>query len=763
MAAERHHNRSRVILLATTACFSLLLGGCGNSSADVNSLEPSPSAQEPSGNLPIAPPSTLTSSSENVLRIRSASGRAIVNHPLEFGRPFARGEISRCPKVHLNGAAAEFAQADVKTRHSDGSVQFAVISAVLPSVPATGDVAISFSDGACSEPTPLSKDRMLSAGFNFEVRIVLDAGASGTASAREMLSHEHYSLWTSGPIATTAIIADHKGKSYDMGPDSYKSLRPVFEVQFWPTLAKTRVRVILEAADTEKVQSQSYAVSVRIGASDSVEAMSAAGVRHNLMSRWTRVYWIGGEPEAVDIDYGLAYLAKTKALPNYDSSIRLSETAKQSMLSAWAAAPKNLYGKGLWETDMTVAGGRADLGPFPSWAVAWIYDGSAALRNVALSQADLAAAWPMHLREGSSEKRLDRQGTYLAIGQPVSGYGRPTLAYGDLAYDYITREDRVEVVGNIDRGGWVADNAHMPQPFYVPYLLTGEHFYKEQLQFWAGFSVLDLPHGLYGNYCYSRSVSPNYMGIVGQVRGFAWGFRMLSEAAWATPDGESGNKQWLVDAVEDVITRYEGSRGVIRGTNSSRADWQWAQSAGDCSNGMLRERNPLRFWNEGNPAYGSNDSVKQYEAPWQWSFAMYSLTRATELGFPADALRKWLAPYFVDVALQPEPLSYHIGDYTLPTIDAQTGELYQTWAQVHSEYQGYDPAALWPPIAAPGTNKAALPQGYGTVALTALASSYGVEKSAEAWAKFADNRFAVWGWEQDPKWAIRPRTMAVTE
>ncbi len=46
MAAERHHNRSRVILLATTACFSLLLGGCGNSSADVNSLEPSSKTQE---------------------------------------------------------------------------------------------------------------------------------------------------------------------------------------------------------------------------------------------------------------------------------------------------------------------------------------------------------------------------------------------------------------------------------------------------------------------------------------------------------------------------------------------------------------------------------------------------------------------------------------------------------------------------------------------------------------------------------------------
>src|SRR5690606_38118052 len=99
--------------------------------------------------------------------------------------------------------------------------------------------------------------------------------------------------------------------------------------------------------------------------------------------------------------------------------------------------------------------------------------------------------------------------------------------------------DRVTVVGDRSGNGWVPDNAHQPQPFFIPYLLTGEHFYQEQMQFWAGFSLLDNAFGLYGNYCYSRNVTPDYLGIAGQVRGTAWALRMAAEAAWAAPEADT--------------------------------------------------------------------------------------------------------------------------------------------------------------------------------------------------------------------------------
>lgn len=744
-------------LLVAAACIPLWLGGCGEGIPEValgSTADASPSSgveRRTDGKEQLD-----LSAVPNVLRVRSASGKAVVDHPLQFGRPFVAGEIRRCPQVLVDGVPAP-AQVDVKTRHPDGSVRFALVSAVLPSVPASGSLSISFSDTECQAQAPLATAEMLSPRFDFDARIALNGGAAGTASARDMLSRGHYTLWTSGQVVTTAVIADHKTKSFDIGVDAHKSLRPVFEVQFWPTIAKTRVRVILEATDTEKVQNQNYDVGVFTGASAPKQVMSASGVKHNYMSRWTRVFWIGGAPEGVDVDYGLAYLARTRALPNYDPSIQLGQASKNATLNAWASAPRGLYGKGLWQTDMTVSGGRPDLGPHPKWMVAWLYDGSAALKDVALGQADLAAAWPMHLREGNTGKFADRARKLPALGEPVSGYARPTLTYASLGYNYTRTADRVNLVGERSGNGWVADNAHQPQPFFIPYLLTGEHFYNEQLQFWAGYSLLDNAWGLYGEYCYSKNATPEYLGIGGQLRGVAWGFRMISEAAWAATDADQGARTWLRDAVEDTITRFEGSRGIVRDGNASRLDWQWAKGKGDCSAGQVAN-NPLRFWHEGNSAYGSTASVARYEATWQYAFLMYSLNRAYELGLPAGSLREWFAPFFVGAATHGGLTGYHLADYKIPVIDAQTGTFYPTWESLHAEYTGYEGHKAWTPNSTANSNSVnSLEQGYGTVALTALASTAGLPGSAAAWEGFAAPHYAVWGWSADPKWAILPR------
>ncbi|TXL65953.1 hypothetical protein [Zeimonas arvi] len=685
---------------------------------------------------------------------------ALSAQPLQFGRPFRVGEIGQCPQLLVDGQSVA-SQSDVKTRHADGSVRFAVVSAVLPAVPASGGVTLSFADGPCNNDGALSAQQMLGAEYDFDAVVSLNDGAAGTASARALIAAGKYRLWTSGPVVTTAIVADHEGKSADIGVDGYKSVRPSFEVQFWPALKLTRTRVVMETTDTEKVQNQRYGVTITAGASSPQPVYSRADVEHLYMSRWTRTFWRGGEPAALNIDYNVAYLAATQAIPNYDASIRLSSTSKSSIVSAWQAAPKDIFEQGMWNPSMPTTGGRPDLGPYPKWMVAWLYDGSAELKEVALGQADLAGAWPMHLREGSAGKYVDRDKTEPALGQPVSGYARPTLAMLDLGYAYSDAADKVKVVGTTNRGAWVPDNAHQPQPFFIPYLLTGEHFYKEQLQFWSGFSLLDDSRGLYGLYCYSKNASKSHLGIGGQIRGIAWGMRMLGEAAWAVPQQEAGYRNYLHAAYEDVITRFEGTRGVVRGGNTSRADWQWANTAGDCHGGRLRDANPLRYWWEGLDGYGSNESVKRYDAPWQHSFLMYALSRGAELGLPAGALKDWFAPFFVRQVLDAGAVPYHLGDYTLPFVDAQTGALYQRWSDVAAEYADYTGASKWPPAASPNSNStSSLDQGYGTAALVALAGTAGAPGSAEAWSRFGAGHYAAWGWERDPKWAILPRGIA---
>lgn len=694
----------------------------------------------------------------NTLFVRSSAGVALQNQPLQFGRPFRSGEIANCPQLTLDGEPIA-TQADVKTRYDDGSVRFSVVSAILPSVSERGST-LGFVDAPCSQPSTANAGELLGEEYDFDAIVELNAGSAGVVSARDLVLKKKFSLWTSGPVVTTAIIADHAGKSADLGTDAHKSVRPSFEVQFWPSLQLVRTRVVMEVADVEKIQNQHYVVSIRLGYRRPREAYRSDSVEHAYMTRWTKVFWNGAPPADLDIDYNVGYLASTQAIPNYDASIRLSPSTRSAIVSGWQKAKKDIYEPGMWTRAMHTTGGRADIGPYPKWMVAWLYDGSAALREVALGQADLAGAWPVHLREGSSDKRLVRGKGDRALGMPVSGYARPTLTMADLRYEWTAREDRANVVGKTDSGGWHADVAHQPQPFFLPYLLTGEHFYLEQMQFWAGFTLLDSGWGGYGRSCTSRSVSTSYMGFgeQQQARATAWALRMLAEAAWATPEHDGGYRDYLRTAYEDVVTRLEGRRGVVRGTNKDRADWQWAKSKGDCSDGALSTHNPLHYWGTGNQAYGSNASVKRYEATWQYGFIMYALNRGVELGLPATALREWFAHFFVSAATEKGEIPYHLSDYTLPVIDADTDGFYQDWSQVHAEYRDYDGAKSWPPNTKPDSNsKNSLDQGYATVALTALASTSGTPGSALAWDGFAKAHYEAWGWGRDPKWAILPR------
>jgi len=696
----------------------------------------------------------------NWLLVRSSTGTTLTDEPLQFGRPFEKGEIRGCPRLSVDGHEVE-AQADVKTRYPDGSVQFAIVSVVLQKVPPKPSLALTFADGACVKPTPMSSTEMLAEDLDFDAKIALNDGAAGTASARGLIAAGKYKVWTNGPVVTTIVAADHAGKSADLGTSAEKPIRPIFEIQFWRGIKATRTRVVLEIADTEKLSGERYSVAIRTGARAPVLRYERAEVAHPVMTRWTRSFWQGREEPRLDVDYNLRYLAETRAIPNYDSAIRLDPRSRAGLIDAWKKAGKEPFDSGFWTRYMPTTGGRADIGPYPRWMIAWLYDGSFEMKEIALAHADLAGAWPMHLREGSSGKYVDRERRQPAAGLPVSGYARPTLAMLDLGYQYTRREDRVKPVGPGVKHGWVADNAHQPQPFFLPYLLTGEHFYKEQLQFWAGFSLLDDAWGLYGEECYSKNVDVSHLGIGGQLRGVAWGMRMLAEAAWATPDEEVGYKQYLRDAYEDVVTRFEGTRGIERDGNTKRADWQWAKEKGDCSSGKLQAQNPLHYWSAGNPAYGSTASVSRFGAPWQYSFLMYSLNRGAELGLPADALRDWLSVFFLRQVLDPGADPYRLGGYTIPVIDARTKSFFQSWSTVAAEPHDDKGAAEWPPAAAPNSNSAAsLDQGFATVALAALASTYGSKGSEAAWETFASKHYASWNWRGDPKWALLPRPSA---
>ena len=256
------------------------------------------------------------------MTIGNPTAAALSNYPLQFGRAFRKGEIAQCPQVYFKGTALE-TQTDVKNRNADGSLKFAVVSVMIPSLAAGESADLELRPSTCGSNTPLTPDQML-ANFNFDARILLNSGQAGNVSARDMLSAGKYRLWTSGPIVTTAIIEDHITKSYDMGTDAYKALRPIFHVQFWPKTGAYRVRYIVEQSDTTKLENQQYSLLLTAGSASPVTLYEKASVDHIYASRWTKDYWMNLVVPQLSIKHNVAYLASTYAIPNYDARVTLA-------------------------------------------------------------------------------------------------------------------------------------------------------------------------------------------------------------------------------------------------------------------------------------------------------------------------------------------------------------------------------------------------------------------------------------------------------
>lgn len=741
------------------------------------------------------------------ITITELAGVTTKDYPVQLGRAFVEGEITNYPAAVLNGAALT-TQADVKNRWPGGSVKFAILTFLIPSLGANSTVTVEFKN----QPTGnnigyLDDTAMLAQNYDFDARLELTNGTTQVASARAMLSAHAYSYWLQGSVATSVVLADHSGsRSFDIGFDNNKSFRPIFHATFWPGINRVRIRFIGENANTEALQDITYALALKIGAALPSTVYTHPSFTHRAATRWTRdrgnqpgqtwpvrtpggnitvekEIWIGGAPPPIQINHNLAYLTATKAVYNYDTSIQVPEAAIANVYAEYARSAKDINDPGSMTTAMGSAGGRYDIGPFDSWSMFYLYSGDVRMREVSFRNADLAGGYSDHYREGKTDRNITRtalRGCAYACdsngtGKILSVTGRPTVRTMQSYWSTAQVSDRILPVGTVaDPSPWVVSATHLQEYQAVPYILSGDFWYLEELQFLASWAITWQPAtGSWGRGtngwegAQTNDVEPRVV---------AWTIRTRAHAAYFSPDN-TAEKSYFETGLKDAFADMEGEHNItgtaLYNDPFFRTIWNFGK-ARNANINYSAEGSPAA-WNafdhgapsaswcqydktnadgSGSPASDCADTYSM-QSPWMTYYTIVGLGRAKELGYASDAMLTYMSGYLNGMLTNPNYNPWLIGEYHVSTLKNSPRRWYSSWAEVKATY-------LEPTRSRANFLQGVTPDAYPYYAFAAASYTADKANGAAAWSWLNTNvRRVGGGIEMNPTWAILPRSAVV--
>ncbi len=481
-------------------------------------------------------------------------------------------------------------QTDVKTRWDDGSIRFAIVTVKAETA---GDFLIAA--GAPSGPALVPAIPSAS--------VTLTIG--GVRYVAALPADPSLDPWLSGPNvyegrSTIAPVSETDG--------THPFLRVNFDTRAYSD-GKGRVDVSVEnVLDQTGATTVTYDVAIDV---NGTTVWSKAAVEHYYLTRWRKVFEVGATPFG-SITPDITPFYQARALPPY---LSLVTDVVDSVLAA-DGTPRPTFDtlkQGALNNPMWDHSGRPELAPYPDWTARYLVHKHPSQREYVLANGDLSGSWPFHIREpeGSLTSGVgpDR---FISLDQ------RPTVWLDERANtDPIVRpEDRVkggpmqmhEYGSGVPATGQSPlgpDIAHQPSLAYVPYLLTGDRYYAEEMGFIANYSLIHTYDGDGGrsDTCATcPKIGRNGVLENNEVRGYGWGLRNLVDAAAYSPN---------------VETRAYFSQKVLN--NLSWLD--------DYANSKDPITNPLRIlWNGFRPEPG-------YVSLWEQSYLAFAIDRANAQGF----------------------------------------------------------------------------------------------------------------------------------
>jgi hypothetical protein len=581
--------------------------------------------------------------------IDSTGAEAQREVPVTFGQVFVPGELKPGERLvgKLAGGVTVPLQVDVKARHADGSVRHAVVSAVLPALGAHKSVLLALAkDGKSAAPdAAVVPKALLDQGFRACVSATVD-GQAWSACADKLLAGKQATAWLAGPLSrewlVDAPLKNEKGAEHP-------HLAARFAVRWYPQAHRARVDVSVENDWAWEADPRNIKYDARVTVGDK-EVYAKPGLNHLHHARWRKLFWWGEAP-AVALRYDGAYLDATRAVPHYDPSVVVTGPALGELGSRMSGKAIEPMGPGMATTYMPTTGAHSDIGLLPSWTAIYLLsmDPQAALAT--FGTGDLAGSWPVHYRDKKT-------------GRPVSLLDHPYMTLlghpGDTVNPATGKQEKFpDCVEHACDTEYTPDIPHQPSLAFVPYLLSGDYYYLEELQFWASWDAFSSNPGYRDNV--KGLLKPE------QVRGQAWALRTIGEAAYITPDADR-LKPYFTSVVKHNLDWY----------NTEYTDNPAANKLGAIINGYA-------------VVYNNGTGL----APWQDDFFTSSVGHLADLGFKdAGRLLVWKARFPVARMVAPGACWVDGAIYEMTVRPKDNAPLFASMAEAYKASHPADVLAL---------------------------------------------------------------------
>lgn len=432
--------------------------------------------------------------------------------------------------------------------------------------------------------------------------------------------------------------------------------------------------------------------------------LQQSAVAHNHHARWHKVIWWGGEPLA-QVRHNMPYFLESRATWNYDLSLTIPESTLAREAANLAKADTGPMGPALITPYFPTTGGRSEIGPLPRWTALYLLTQDPRARASMLANADAAGAIPVHYRDSSTDQPVNLEthpGLALLFGSSTPADAPPAMANGDTI--------------------WSPDSAHQASFAYLPYLVTGDAFYLDEIMFWATWNM--------------GAVNPGYReggkGLINadQIRAQAWSLRSIGEAARALPDAHP-MKAYFQRKLADNLTWYV--QRYPRNTTANAVS-------------------PL----------GLMDRLDDPNTtpPWNDDFIALVMGQLAESGDPlALEFFNWIGGFTVGrFTHEAEGFCRAQGPAYLITVRDNAGTFIGTWNQLYkTNWPGV--TGCDPNVAVDGTPSSPADYAVYARAMLAQATTLGYASAQDAFTWLSGKaQVGVSAMQGDPTWAIVPRS-----